>query len=445
MIHIPEVTLTEFEQAHPDAYIAVIPGAKNLYDELVGITESANSEVSLPCTLAFDGVVYELELHRATGELNFFACGNFTIPFPTIQGDEEYLGKEYPFLFMAGDADTGVFISPPAPGETHTLEVRSIMGITSEQYKTAIFEQCRRTFRLPDESIRVAFYTMMYQVLEHDGVFINARGYKGIREAIEKHLNYFSDNNFLTATEIVSDSNFSAKYAEFWTEPLASIGIPESSAWTNGLNSSKFTFTFLDGTTQIYEPCGPSYVAPSEINLRFYSTLDYAQKVMPYWDIQPTDELVPLNELAAGNRATFITNWEAGGLYWHHDAAKQEIEFTGEGKLSMMPAQFTDTANGLRLGTMQTVIYGTGVTEFPKNAFRWAGAGSVTTIVCLHGENAPVYFNGGLTDRTVEDDAETDSTPAITLEIYCDNAAIRAASFHSKTTVNWHPLSEWAG
>lgn len=312
------------------------------------------------------------------------------------------------------------------------------MSISSEQYKTAIFEMCRRALRVEDEQCRVAYYDMTYQVLEHEGVVVDAEGYEGFRVATERYINCLSDNNLLTAEDILRDSDFDTKYAEYVSPAFAGIGIASTSERHYGDGYVDFSFTFPDGKTQIYRITSPlSSLYHIEINLRFYSTLDYAQKVMPYWDIQPSEDTIPLNELA-GNRASFVTNWEAGGLYWHYNSESQEIEFTGEGELKMLPARFTGTTNGLGLGTVMTAIYGAGVKALPSGAFAWGAAGTTQTIVCMHGAADEVTLGGTLAN------IGTSSNP-YTLNIYCDNETIRSGTFGSNVVVSWHALSEWAG
>lgn len=309
------------------------------------------------------------------------------------------------------------------------------MSISSEQYKTAMFEQCRRALRVEDESLRVAYYDMVYQVLEHDGVVVDAEGYDGFRVATEGYLNYLSDNDLLTGSAIYNDSNFVAKFEEFWGAAFSSIGIEVSIA--KGTGSAIFTFAYTDGTSSSYTLADVGWDSPAEMNIRFYSTLDYAQKVMPYWDIQPSEDTIPLNELA-GNRASFVTNWEAGGLYWHYNSESKEIEFTGEGELKMTPDMFLGSINGLSLGEVQTAIYGAGVTYLPSDAFEWGKAGTSRTIVCLHGANDAVSLGGTLANVGV-------SSSPYTLDIYCDNETIRSAVFGSYEIINWHTLAEWAG
>lgn len=304
------------------------------------------------------------------------------------------------------------------------------MSISSEQYKTALFEMCRRALRVENEACRVAYYDMVYQVLEHDGVVVDAAGFEGFREATEGYLNYLSDNNLLTGEAIYGDENFAAKFDEYWGTAFRAIGITASV--TKSMGSATFTFAYEDGTTSTYTLTDLGGDSPAEMNIRFYSTLDYAQKVMPYWNIQPNEDTIPLNEIA-GNRASFVTNWEAGGLYWHYDSQRQEIEFTGEGELKMTPSQFTSTSNGLGLGAVQTAIYGAGVKSLPTGAFAW---GTTCTIVCLHGVTDEVTLSGVLANGTMLN--------RYTLEIYCDNEAIKAGTF-SYVTANWHPLSEWGG
>lgn len=311
------------------------------------------------------------------------------------------------------------------------------MSISSEQYKTAMFEQCRRAIRVDNEALRVAYYDMVYQVLEHDGVVVDYDGYDGFRVATEGYLNYLSDNNLLTGSDIFNDANFEEKYEEFWGAAFAGIGIT-STVTAGAMGSATFSFTFPDGITQDYSLAdNDGYDSPAEMNVRFYSTLDYAQKVTDYWDIQPNENTIPLNEMA-GNRASFVQNWEAGGLYWHYNSENQEIEFTGEGALKMTPSQFTGSMNGLGLGTVLTAIYGAGVTGLPASAFEWGSSGSARTIVCMQSSAAEVALGGSLASIGGSDNP-------FTLEIYCDNESIRAGTFGNYVKVNWHPLSEWGG
>lgn len=310
------------------------------------------------------------------------------------------------------------------------------MAISSEQYKTAIFEMCRRSMRIESELTRVTYYDMLYQVLEHDGVTVDADGYDNFRVGLEGHLNYLSDNNLLTPSAIRGDSNFEAKYVEFWGDAWKGIGIT-STATKTGDEYVDFAFTYPDGATETYRVGGSE--TDLQVNIRFYSTLDYAQRVMPYWEIVPSEDLLPLNEMHR-LRASFVTNWEGEGVYWGFDKESRTIEFSGVGTLILTPGYFKGTlsANSLNLGDVLTAVYGAGVTGLPSGAFNWGAAGTTRTIVCLHGAADEVTLNGTLSSLG-------SSSSAYTLEIYCDNETIRAGSFGSYVTVNWHALSEWSG
>jgi hypothetical protein len=309
------------------------------------------------------------------------------------------------------------------------------MSISSEQYKTAIFEQCRRAIRVSEEARRVAYYDMVYKVLEHDGVVVDADSYNQFRIATEGYLNYLSDNNLLTASDMVEDKKFAEKVQEYWGGAFSAIGITMHVVYESGILT--FSFTYQDGITESYSLTEYMTGSPAEMNIRFYSTLDYAQKVIPYWDIQPSEDTIPLNELA-GNRASFVTNWEEGGLYWHYNREIKEIEFTGDGELKMVPSQFTGFKNGLGLGEVLVAIYGAGVNALPSGAFEWGGAGTTRTIVCLHGAKDAVVFPSDLADIG-------SSTSPYTLNIYCDNESIRSGTFGAYVVVNWYSLSEWTG
>lgn len=311
------------------------------------------------------------------------------------------------------------------------------MSISSEQYKTAIFELARRSIRVPYEELRVAYYDMMYRVLEHEGVTVDHDSYNGFREAIEAYLNYLSDAGLLTGDDIFHAEDFEARYDEFWGPAWAGIGITSTVTKDSSDGPASFSFTYPDGVNEVYKVGDYNTASPVELNIRFYSTLDYARKVMPYWAVQPAEDTVPLNELA-GNRASFVTNWEEGGLYWSYSSERQEIEFTGEGELKMHPSYFTGNTNGLGLGTVVTAIYGAGVKALPASAFNWGAAGESRTVVCLHDAADAVTLGGKL--ATVGS-----STNPYTLEIYCDNEAIRAGTFGDYVTVNWHTLAEWEG
>lgn len=313
------------------------------------------------------------------------------------------------------------------------------MSISSEQYKTAMFEQCRRAIRVINEDRRVAYYDMVYQVLEHDGLEIDYDGYNGFRVALEAYLNYVSDKNLLTTQSIYQDSEgFTKKVMEYFADAFANIGITLHVA--GNIDVLTFSFTYSDGITESYVITPrtlPSYGTPAELNIRFNSTLDYAKKIIEYWDIQPSEDTIPLNELA-GNRASFVTNWEEGGLYWHYNRETKEIEFTGDGELKMRPGQFTGNTDGLGLGEVLVAIYGAGVQALPSRAFEWGGNGTTRTIVCLHGAKDTVVFPNDLADIG-------SSTSPYTLNIYCDNETIRAGTFGEYVVVNWYSLSEWAG
>lgn len=311
------------------------------------------------------------------------------------------------------------------------------MSISSEQYKTCIFEQARRAIRVWDEARRVAYYDMLYRVLEHEGVVVDREGYEGFRVAMEGYLNYVSDANLMTAAEIFGEDDFEARYDEFWAVAFAGIGIASAVTKDSGTGPASFSFAYPDGVREVYKVSEINDESPAEMNIRFYSTLDYAKKVMPYWDIQPSEDTIPLNELA-GNRASFVTNWADGGLYWHYNSESMEIEFTGAGELKMHPDQFTGTRNGLGLGDVTTAIYGAGVTGLPSGAFDWGYKGETVDIVCMHGKDDEVTLGGLLA-------SEGSSTEPYTLNIYCDNESIRAGTFGSYVTVNWHALSEWGG
>lgn len=312
------------------------------------------------------------------------------------------------------------------------------MAISSEQYKMALFQQCRRICRVREENQRCTYYDLVYKVLEHDGVTVDADGYEAFRQSTEGYLNYLSDSGFLTANDVHGDSNFVAKWDQYWGAAFGAIGITATSSKDD--YGATFTFIFPDGVTESYDIEGQdgayanNYVEP---NVRINTTLDYAKQIMPFWNIQPSEDTIPLNEIS-GNRASFVTNWEEGGLYWSFDSDKKEIEFTGEGALKMTPSNFTSNSIGLGLGTIDTAIYGAGVTGLPVGAFNWGAAGTSRTIVCLHGASDEVTLAGSLA-------SVGSSSSAYTLDIYCDNETIRAGTFGSYVTVNWHSLSEWAG
>lgn len=309
------------------------------------------------------------------------------------------------------------------------------MSISSEQYKTAIFEMCRRTFRVDKENLRITYFDMVYKVLEHESVIVTAEGYDSFCKALEGYLNYCSDSNLLTAQSIYQDSNCVSKVHEYLRPAFAGIGItmtfskPES-------GQAKFVFVYPDGSEETYILTDDSGV---ELNIRFYSTLDYAKRIMPYWDTQPSEETIPLNELHR-LRGSFVTNWDGDGVYWSFDKETKTIEFTGTGTLIMPPSNFIGTTNkdSVNIGEVLVAIYGAGVTSLPLYAFDWGSAGTTCTIVCLHSASDAVTLNGSL--------ALTGSSSKLyTLEIYCDNEAIRAGTFGQYVNVNWHPLSEWAG
>jgi len=310
------------------------------------------------------------------------------------------------------------------------------MAISSEQYKTAIFEMCRRSLRVESELTRVTYYDMLYAVLEHEGVTVDAEGYDRFRVGLEGHLNYLSDNNLLTPSQIRNDTAFEEKYVEFWGAAWEGIGIT-STATRYGDKYVDFAFTYPDGLSETYRVGGSE--TDLQCNIRFYSTLDYAQKVMPYWTITPSEDLVPLNELHRF-RGSFVTNWEGEGVYWDFDKESQTIEFSGTGTLILNPNYFKGTlaANSMNLGDVLTAIYGAGVTGLPANAFNWGTAGTTRTIVCLHGATDAVTLGGTLSSLG-------SSSSAYILEIYCDNENIRAGTFGQYVTVNWHALSEWSG
>lgn len=313
------------------------------------------------------------------------------------------------------------------------------MAISSEQYKTVLFEQCRRALRIEDETIRVIYFDMVYQVLEQESVIIDADGYDGFRVGLEGYLNYLSDNNLLTGDSAYGDAAFVDKVHEYWGTAFAGIGITMTVERASASNVPTFTFVFPDESTQKYVLSDYNWGSPIELNVRFNSTLDYAQKVMPYWDIQPSEDTVPLNELHR-LRGSFVTNWDGEGVYWTFDKATKTIEFSGTGTLAMTPTNFTgtNTSNSMNLGDVLTAIYGAGVTGLPTNAFNWGSAGTTRTIVCLHGVSDAVTLGGTLSNLG-------SSSGTYTLEIYCDNEAIRAGTFGSYVVINWHPLSEWAG
>ena len=313
------------------------------------------------------------------------------------------------------------------------------MAISSEQYKTALFEQCRRALRIEDEKIRVIYFNMVYQVLEQESVTIDAEGYDGFRVGLEGYLNYLSDNNLLTGDSAYNDAAFVDKVHEYWGTAFAGIGVTMTVERESTSDTPTFTFVFPDETTQIYVLSDYNWGSPVQLNVRFNSTLDYAQKVMPYWDIQPSEDTVPLNELHR-LRGSFVTNWDGEGVYWDFDKENQTIEFSGTGTLVMTPTNFTGTTTGnsMNLGNVLTAIYGAGVTGLPANAFNWGTAGTTRTIVCLHGAADEVTLAGSLSSLG-------SSSNPYTLEIYCDNEAIRAATFGTNVVRNWHSLSEWTG
>lgn len=310
------------------------------------------------------------------------------------------------------------------------------MAISSEQYKTAIFEMCRRSLRIESEITRVTYYDMLYMVLEHDGVTVDADGYDSFRIGLESHLNYLSDNNLLTPSAIRNDPNFEEKYVEFWGSAWNSIGI-KSTATLYGSEYVDFSFTYPDSITETYRIGGSQ--TDLQANIRFYSTLDYAKKVMPYWSITPSDDLIPLNEMH-NLRGSFVTNWDGEGVYWDFDKETKTINFSGRGTLILNPNCFKGSlsSNSMNLGDILVAIYGTGVTGLPAEAFDWGAEGTNRTIVCLHGATDKVTLAGTLSILG------TSNLP-YTLDIYCDNETIRAGTFGNYVTVNWYPLSEWAG
>lgn len=310
------------------------------------------------------------------------------------------------------------------------------MSISSEQYKTALFEQCRRAIRVPNENYRVAWYGVVYNVLEHEGVYVDEEGYEGFKQSLEGYLRYLSDNDILTGSDIHDDSNFVTSYETYWAPAFAGIGITTTT--TDPANGSvTFSFTYPDGITEKYT-LSDSDVSPVEVNSRFYSTLAYAEKIQDYWLIEPTEDTVPLNEIP-GHRASFVTNWGEGGLYWRRSAEDEDIEIYGEGELKMVPARFTSNTNGLGLGNIKTAYYGAGVNALPLGAFDWcSGANKSVNIICYHGANDPVTLAGNVSTFT-------NANAPYTLHIYCDNLAIRNATFAAGANPQWYSLTEWPG
>lgn len=309
------------------------------------------------------------------------------------------------------------------------------MSISSEQYKTALFEQCRRAIRVPDETYRTAWYDMVYKILEHDGVVVDETGYTGFKNSLEGYLRYLSDNNIITGRQIHDDDNFVTVYDQYWGTAFAGIGITTTCSEPSS-GTVNFYFTYSDGTQESYTISDyGTEISPAEMNIRFYSTLGYARDIQEFWSIEPTEDTIPLNEMA-GNRASFVTNWGEGGLYWKY--GEEEIEIYGEGNLTMVPARFTGIKNGIGLGNVKTAYYGAGVKALPTGAFDWGAAGSAVNIICYHGADDPVTLAGNLSTFT-------NANNPYTLHIYCDNNAIRNATFGAGAKPQWHSLTEWPG
>lgn len=317
-------------------------------------------------------------------------------------------------------------------------------NITSEQYKTAMFNQCRRAIRVEDESLRTAWYNNVYSVLEHEGVEVNEESYQIFKTSTEDYINYLNDNNLITGEDIHGDANFSQAYQQYWGTAFSAIGITTSVSKTD--QTATFVFTYPDGVTDEFILSDGSSPAPCEMNIRFNSTLNYAERIKDFWSIEPDENTPPLNELS-GCRASYVVNWGEGGLYWNYIPEDYSIEFYGRGQLKMSTANFTSNSNGMGLGAVTTAIYGAGVESLPANGLNWGSAGQTITVVFLHGESDKIVLPSKLTS--------IGSTSSIyTLNIYSDNKIIKDAVqafktnpstsvFDADNVVNLYPLSSW--
>lgn len=435
MAYIPETTATDWTTSSDGIYLSVFDETGQAFDGLYAQLHPKNGDV-FPCVVSFDGVSCPAELTFIDNlDATVFGCGNNYLINPSAEDTKQ------PFFFLIYSNTAGVVTTKS--GDTHTFAIYATDAedtpATSEQYKTGLFEMCRRLLRVNKEEYRTAYYDMVYKVLSHPGVEVSDVGYQRVRAATEKFVNRVSDSGDIFSNNVVS--MLEELYPELIVPAFAEIGIVTSYEEVAGVYGV-FTFTYPDGKSEVYRFNGfnvdyagndvvESSATPAGLTVRVHSTLAYARQVIPYWDYQPDKNTIPLNELA-GNRASFVPNWGAGGLYWQYDAELKELEFTGEGDLRMPPSMFIGAYDSLGLGGVQTVIYGAGVRSLPTGAFDWT-SGSI--LVFLHSATDTVTLNGMLTDE--------DST--VRLTIYCDNEHIRAGTVASGATVNWHPLSEWGG
>lgn len=299
---------------------------------------------------------------------------------------------------------------------------------TSEQYKYLLLRRLQRDFSMPSAADRAYTYNFFLRLFE--GITVTEAAYASFISVMDEELEYCAENGYYSVDTIPQDS---VKEHTLLLQPaFAALGIQmdiQLSGPAFGMQNMYLTatavFTKPDGTELSWVVDGTSLGSASNyfrINSLAGTEYGYATDSARYYRLEDTEPLEAdgLDPHCAGP-----------GLGWAYSAEDNALTVSGSGSFAGVVAD-----GQLGCGDYVTLILSAEVGRLLPGCLGSATRpfDHIKTLVVLRPEDAPLTLDAGIIHNT-----------ARVLDVYTDNARLRAYSFPSNVTVNLHPLSEWAG
>lgn len=281
---------------------------------------------------------------------------------------------------------------------------------TSEQYKYLLMKRLQRHFSMENAKARAYTQSFFWKLFDQS-VTVTEEAYSNFVSLMDDQIEYCAANNIRENADITSE--MVSEQGVLLIDAFAAIGI--GLEITQNGNIGKATFTKPNGEVLVYE-AGAIDLNCFTINARANTEYQYARASAPAYNMRDMEAPETVNPKIAGP-----------DTYWSYDAGTAAVTITGSGVYAGATKE-----EQLGSGAYTTLILGANVSRLLKDSL---SDSALTTIVLLHGEDAPLTLDSGVVD--------TKNTKE--WAVYADNQAFRNFAWPYSVKITWYTLEEWEG
>ena len=288
------------------------------------------------------------------------------------------------------------------------------MSYTSEQYKYLLMKRLQRHFSMDNAKDRAYTQSFFWKLFDQS-VTVTEEAYHNFVSLMDDQLEVCAKYNVYKMSELGDiPSGIVDQQRLLMIDAFAAIGITLVIE-DDGVGGTA-TFTKPNGEVLTYKADITS--KNFCINCKARTEYQYARASAPAYNMRDMEVIGSdeINPRIAGP-----------GTCWSYDADTATVTVTGDGAYA--GATKEEQLGG---GAYTTLILGANVSRLLKDSL---SDSALTTIVLLHGADAPLTLDSGVVD--------TKNTKE--WAVYADNEDFRNFAWPSSVKITWYTLAEWEG